>query len=92
MKKLLLLTLLASCVAAEAGQSPQDWRRARGDDIASKIVYIRDSATKLCFAYGYVVQSPGTNSATGGPMLANVSCEAVKAYLLNPEITAERVP
>lgn len=87
----LILILLTSCVGnteADTG-AVVDPRRQRGDDIAADIVYIRDSATKLCFAYGW--REYGSAEFTvGGPMLANVPCDAVRAYLMNPEITAEK--
>lgn len=87
----LILILLTSCVGnteADTG-AVVDPRRQRGDDIAADIMYIRDSATKLCFAYGWRTYGYA-ESAVGGLMLANVPCDAVRAYLMNPEITAEK--
>ena len=89
--KYLLPMLLTSCVGSTDADTGVrvDPRRQRGDDIASEIVYIRDSATKLCFAYGWREYS-SAEFTVGGPMLANVPCDAVRAYLMNPEITAEK--
>ena len=91
MKTLLLCTLMLASCRKEAGASVSepDMRRARGDNIASEIVYVRDSATKLCFAYGFVGYGYG-EFAVGGPMLATVPCDVVAPYLLNPEITPEK--
>lgn len=52
------------------------YRLNQASDMIHEIVYIKDSRTGLCFAYGW------GGSANGGPALATVPCDAVPPELL----------
>lgn len=84
MRAAILAVILASSCQGRSYDVPEAERRAAVfGERASAITFFREPRSGLCFAYIYETQGYG-DTASGGPAMSNVPCEAVERLIANP--------